>query len=128
MISKPLPPAWLEATDASLRELLALPANWDSYGASSIHTESVMAAADLLRAIMRDDSPAPNVVPTPRGFIQLEWHRDGLDLEIEVRSPGKYSAHFQHSLGGETWDEEIDCSLQRLIDCVAKFPKSKQAS
>lgn len=128
MIVKRLPPAWLEATNESLRELLALAPNWDSYGAAAVRAESVMASVDLLRAMVQEDTPAPNVVPTPRGFIQLEWHRDGLDFEIKVESFGKYSAHFEHSLSGETCDDEHDWDLHRLVDCVSKFPKPHQAS
>lgn len=128
MIVKRLPPAWLEATNESLRELLALPANWDSYGAKSIQVESVMAAIDLLRAIMRDDSPAPAVVPTARGFVQLEWHCNGVDLEIEVLSLGKYLTYFENSQTGESWEQEIEWDLDSLIDCIPQLSKSKQAT
>jgi hypothetical protein len=127
VIIKRQPPAWLESTNESLRELLALPPNWDSYGAAPIQVESVMASIDLLRAIMRDDTPAPAVVPTSRGLVQLEWHRDGVDLEIEVRSLGKYSAYFENSHTGEAWEEEIDWDLSRLIDCISKLSNSNQA-
>lgn len=127
MIIKRLPPAWLESTNEALRELLAFPANWDSYGAAPIHVESVMASIDLLRAIMQDDTPAPAVVPTSQGFVQLEWHRDGVDLEIEVKLLGKYLAYFENSHTGETWEEEINWDLSRLIDCVSKLSRSKQA-
>ena len=127
MIIKRVPPAWLETTNEALRALLGLPANWDSYGAAPIHVESVMASIDLLRAIMRDDAPAPAVVPTSQGFVQLEWHRDGLDLEIEVQSLGKYLTYFENSQTGENWEQEVDWDLSPLIDFVSKLSKSTQA-
>ena len=128
MIIKRLPPVWLESTNDALRELLALPPNWDSYGAAPIHVESVMAAIDLLRAIMRDDTPAPAVVPTPQGLVQLEWHRDGFDLEIEVQSLGTYSAYFENSHTGETWENEINWDLSRLIDCISALSPTRRAA
>ena len=128
MIIKRLPPEWLESTNEALRELLALPPNWGSYGAAPIRVESVMAAIDLLRAIMQDDSPAPAVVPTSQGLVQLEWHRDGVDLEIEVQSLGKYSAYFKNSHTGETWEKEIDWDLSWLIDCISALSKTQRAT
>lgn len=127
MIIEGLPPAWLETTSSSLCDLLALPANWDSYGAPAIQAQSVIASSDLLRAIMRNDTPPPAVVPTSQGFVQLEWHQNGFDLEIEVRSLGKYLASFENVRTGETWEQEIGWDLSPLIDCIAKFSKSAQA-
>lgn len=125
MIIEGLPPAWLEATSASLCSLLALPPNWDSYGAPAIQAQSVIASIDLLRVIMRDDSPGPAVIPTSEGFVQLEWHRDGIDFEIEVRSLGRYLAAFENSETGENWEREIAWDLSPLVRCISELSKSR---
>ena len=39
---------------------------------------------DVLGQIMTDDMPAPDVVPTYEGGVQFEWHRNGIDIEIEI--------------------------------------------
>ncbi|HVX60814.1 MAG TPA: hypothetical protein VHC19_09435 [Pirellulales bacterium] len=123
MIVEGVPPKWLEATSTALCDLLALRANWDSYGAPPIHAQSVVASIDLLRAIMPHDAPAPAVVPTSRGHVQLEWHRDGIDLEIEVRSLGKYLTFFESSKTGETWEREIAWDLSPLTHCISELSK-----
>ncbi len=125
MIVKGSPPAWLESTSEALCELLTLAPNWDSYGAKAIRVESVMAAIDLLRAIMHDASPAPAVVPTPRGFVQLEWHCGGRDLEIEVRSLGDYVASFENANSGECWEQGIGWDWSPLVRVVAELSTSK---
>jgi hypothetical protein len=38
----------------------------------------------LLESTMRDDTPAPWVVPLSDGGVQMEWHERGLDIEIGV--------------------------------------------
>jgi hypothetical protein len=121
MIVEGLPPAWLETTSSSLCDLLALPANWDSYGAPPIQAQSVIASIDLLRAIMRGNTPAPAVVPTSKGYVQLEWHCGGIDLEIEVRSLGRYLAFFKSAETGECWQRDIAWDLNPLIDCISEF-------
>ena len=70
-----------------LLELLKLPANWDNEGALPIRLENVLAAIDISRDVMQSTTPAPSVVPTNRGGVQLEWHTGGLDLEVEIVSP-----------------------------------------
>lgn len=123
MIVEGVPPQWLESTTASLCDLLALPPNWDSYGAQPIRVQSVMASIDLLRAIMHHETPAPAVIPTSQGFVQLEWHRGGIDLEIEVRSLGKYLAAFENSKTGEAWEEEVAWDLSALARCVSELSR-----
>src|SRR6476659_749758 len=80
-------PEWLAKADETLQTLLALPPNWNSYGARTIQPDVVQATSSLLHDIARDDTPQPAIVPTVRGGVQLEWHTRGVDLEIEIESP-----------------------------------------
>lgn len=61
---------------ATLDRLADLKANWDSYGAPALSSAALKVARTML--------DAPQVVPTPGGGIQLEWHQDGLDIEIVI--------------------------------------------
>ena len=70
---------------ARLKELLDLPQGWDSYGAGCIDPKAVDAASRLLDVLDHD----PAVIPTSHGGIQLEWHRDGLELEVEINTAGE---------------------------------------
>lgn len=95
------PPRWLAPSIESLTSLMALPANWDTYGSRVIDPRSVYHALTLLTQIMGASTPAPQVVPTSRGNIQFEWHRRGIDLQIEVAISGRFTAAFERN-GGTT--------------------------
>jgi riboflavin synthase alpha subunit len=57
--------------------LLALEEDWDSYGAVSIAVTALETLAGF------------SVVPCSSGGIQLEVHRDGYDIEIEIDAAGR---------------------------------------
>lgn len=76
-------PAWLDPTVERLAHLLGLAADWDSCGAQAVDPEKADLALNTLLAVMNAESPPPAIVPTSNGGIQLEWHRSGIDLEIE---------------------------------------------
>src|SRR5437870_3472186 len=99
-------PEWLVKTDRALQELLALPQNWNSYGARAIQPDVVRAASDLLRNVAQNDTPPPAVVPTVHGGVQLEWHTRGVVLEIEIESPEQWHVSFEDSADGAA--EEFD--------------------
>jgi hypothetical protein len=70
-----------------ITELLELPANWNSYGSSRIRRDTAMFAIEILENVMAAGTPLPAVVPTPNGGIQLEWHENGVNFEIDVLEP-----------------------------------------
>ncbi len=81
------PPPWFLATAEALRKIMALPDGWDSYGARRVESEVLNVALELLLLVAQRTLPAPTVVPTVRGGVQLEWHAPPMDLEIEVLPP-----------------------------------------
>jgi hypothetical protein len=60
--------------------LRQLAPNWDSYGAKAIDPRCIDRAAVLWGQLCGDWQ----VVPCSDGGVQLEQHRDGLDIEITV--------------------------------------------
>src|SRR5215471_6062282 len=67
-------PAWLDAVARKCASFVDLENNWDSYGGRPVHESVAQATSELLLKLARASSPAPTVVPTARGGIQLEWH------------------------------------------------------
>jgi hypothetical protein len=122
------PAPWVEPTLKKLGQLLTLPFNWNSYGAKAIDLARVVAAWQLLTAIMREETPPPAVVPTSRGGIQLEWHTRGIDLEIEIVAPGQFAVSFEDAVAGDTWEEDVRDNLDQLAARVAYLSRSSQSS
>jgi hypothetical protein len=107
----------------TLSSLLALPTNWDSYGARPIDPQCVAYALNLLRSTMRPETPAPAVVPTSLGGVQIEWHTKGLDLEIEIRSPGQSYVLYEDHRDGAKWEGEIAADLAPLRQLISNLSR-----
>lgn len=118
-ISKGSKPKWLTPTDNLLLAIVALNDNWDSYGAKRISDRVAGAVYDLLWNIMQKTTPAPQVVPSAKGSIQLEWHLGGVDLEIEVESLAISRVFFEDALNEEpAWEGDIDFDLTKLVHYI----------
>ena len=97
-------PFWFSKVVDSLNLLLGLEENWDSYGARNVSLETAHAAIVLLYSVMGDQTPIPSIVPVPSGNVQLEWHRSGIDLEVEITPSRRYSIFYQDE--NETSEDE----------------------
>ncbi len=61
----------------------------------------------------------PNIVPTPEGNIQLEWHTLNADLIVEI-ADGAYDYYFRDGRGeaeGRTKDTDI---IWRYIQSIGE--------
>ncbi len=114
-------PPWVDPTLRALGEILALRSNWDSYGANPVDPHTAAAVVGLCLETMRSDSPAPSIVPTSRGGVQLEWHTRGVDLEVEIASPGSIHGYFEDHREKSSWDGELTFNLRPLFDALAKL-------
>lgn len=66
-----------------LLKLSNLPSDWDSYGAMPIDETCLFKVVEILKILFKFDIPCPWIVPINNCMIQLEWHSDKGDLEIE---------------------------------------------
>lgn len=112
-------PKWYRQTTDGLYSILALGDNWDSYGANRFSPEIAKAVSDLLINIMHINTPAPQLVPSANGNIQLEWHIGGIDLEIEVESLSTSYVFFEDERNEEQlWEGEIKFDLSKLVHYI----------
>jgi len=113
-------PRWLKPTILRAEKLLSLPYNWDRQGAPPIDSSAIQAAIDALNLFMSNDSSAPQWTPTQRSGVQLDWHENGVDLEIafEPDDLSGYAVFSDHNHPGLDWDgplgEHMD-ALERLL-------------
>jgi hypothetical protein len=91
------PPAWYDEVAARLRHLLSLRPDWDSYGADEIAPNAAARALELLSRLLGEQSRPPDIVPSPDGGLQLEWHLPTADLEIEIPPFGEMEAWYRDS-------------------------------
>jgi hypothetical protein len=93
--------------------LSGLKSNWDSYGSKPIAALSIISALKAIVAAWETGLPAPNVFPTPKGGVQLDWNLASLGLEIEALPNG----YFSLLLESERLEEpvETDCGYLELL-------------
>lgn len=84
----PHAPTWMVSILPKLNLLLRLPPNWNSYGSAPVSRHAIHRVFHFLLHGLPSTTPAPSIVPTPSGCVQLEWHQDHIDIEIEFHSAG----------------------------------------
>ena len=74
---------WFNRT---LQAMAALPWRTDNWTSGGKRTQRVAVAKmlSLLATILDNRTPPPNVVPTWRGGVQVEWQKNSVYLEIEA--------------------------------------------
>jgi hypothetical protein len=96
---------WRRAVETEIDGLASLPPNWDTYGAPVIEPSIIADARQLVVWIAAPGAPAPSVVPTVHGGVQLEWHTLKCDAELQILQPNLYHV-FVHAEGVEPWEGE----------------------
>lgn len=119
-------PTWLVQSINSLESLLQLRENWNSYRAQPVHEVAVVASLQTLAEVMRDNTPLPAFVPTVSGGIQLEWHLQGLDIEIQVSPDGERWASIEDLRAGTTWESDLATDLEPLYDILLDVTRRQE--
>ena len=117
-----LPAQLLRALERVI-ELFQLPRGWNSHGAEPVSEAAFKQTVEFLTTYLIEDIAGPVLVPTVRGGVQLEWHRQGVDIEVEVSPDGSVSwcaddrrtgEEFEAVLAGQ--EEAIRTWLRRASD------------
>lgn len=82
----------------------------------------------LLNEVMEDFTPAPSCVPTSEGGIQLEWHRSGIDLEIEISPRGTVGVYFRNPSASDEWDDSLRGNYKILDEPIRLISQSAAQS
>lgn len=107
----------LKTIVGDLNRIARLQRNWDSYGGLPVNRDCIIGALNVLAMVLVDGIPAPIIVPTSGGGVQLEWHRGGADLEIEVQSRQKFHVSFEDP-SGKGFDHEVGTDLTLLAEAM----------
>jgi hypothetical protein len=86
---------WQVEVQGQLLQFAKMSTGWDSYDAPPVTWDAGMFALSILNDVMRPRTPIPQVVPASVGGVQLEWHEKGIDLEIRVIAPYRWSLWFE---------------------------------
>lgn len=118
---------WYEALKDRLDELTSLPVGWDGYAGQPVSFQSAKFVADMLERLCREGVPPPYLVPGSDGSVQVEWHRNQVDVELDVLGPQNIEATRYNRESGEEQVihvennfTEIAAWLDDLMDATAQ--------
>jgi hypothetical protein len=106
--------SWPDSMGDRLAQLLKLPPGWDGHSARPISRTIADYACSLLPRLVRPGIPPPFIAPLASGGLQLEWHRNGWDLEIEIEAPGQLYAYGRELASNQDWEIDLTDDLREL--------------
>lgn len=115
--------AWQVDVVRRLLKLRELSPGWDGYGAPPLSPDAAWFTIELLGKIMRPRTPAPHVVPSSVGGIQIEWHEREIDLEIHIAAPYQCEVWYHDHRSGEVISEEFTGDFSILAGPVAELSR-----
>ena len=106
----------LECLD-TLRRILELEEDWDSYGAPQIDLGAAGLAIFLLSKHLRENTPKPHIGPSSAGGVTIEWHTKNVEIEMCCENSQEVSVLFE-SQGVEMEAEYKIHELYRLAPMI----------
>src|ERR1700730_10398101 len=103
-------PKWVTPTEARMNELALLKNDWDRRGSAEVSIDALRFVANILGQVMPPTASPPAIAPLGHGGIQLLWHNDTADLEVEVVQPNEVIAYYLDKTTGQ--EEEISYTTE----------------
>lgn len=82
-----------------------------------------MFALVVLENIVGDQTPAPAIVPSGAGGLQLEWHTKGIDLEIHIEAPYVGEVWWRDRRSHEERSAELRQDLSFLHEPIGRLSR-----
>ncbi len=114
-------PAWLPTVQERIRQLVGLPEGWDGHDGKPVKIDVARFALRLLRETLDPLGPAPQLVPLSYGGLQLEWHENGIDLEIEVEAANRIFVSFEDHSTGEQLEKEMSTDYREVSQIMRRL-------
>lgn len=112
-------PPWFRPVFSRVQQLMRLGAGWDGIDAPAPSVRALTGLLDLLSTSLPRAAAVPSLVPTAHGGVQAEWHRENVDLEIEVAADGHAHAWMQDIETGELWEGDPTMSRERVRSIIS---------
>ena len=120
-LALPDKPEWIGTVERQISELSRLPFGWDAFGAGPIRHDVLWFALWLLDSAMLEDTPPPHVTPMSHEGVMLEWHRKGINLEIEIERPGEAHITYEDPATGTDESWTIGADVRSLTAAIERI-------
>jgi hypothetical protein len=116
--------SWIGPTFARLQEVALLEDDWDQRGSAAVRGDALSFAWFFLRQVMPPTALSPGIVPLGHGGVQLLWHNQRCDLEVEVIGPNNMIAYYFDKLTGHEDEFAVTNEFSRITDILWSHFKS----
>lgn len=116
IIAGPGLPSWVMPVLERLSALVDLPPNWNGSASAPVEPRlAEVAVNEVLALVMPDDAaPLPQIVPCVDGGLQLEWHRAGWDVEVQLTPLGEIWVDASEVDGDLEWEGDFSARREDL--------------
>ncbi len=104
-----------------LHVLSQLEDGWDAQKALRVSHSNIDIALQVLLGVMQKGTPIPALVPTVRGGLQIEWHVQDVDIELEIASPDRYLLSFEDRAAHREFERELTTDLGAFAEAVMRI-------
>lgn len=115
-------PDWLVPACDRIVDLVELSPGWDGHDGKPVDFDVAAFAIQFLLETLEPEGPGPVIVPLSYGGLQLEWHEQGIDLEIEIEAPNKIFVSFEDQETGRELEREFSTDyteVTRIMQILA---------
>lgn len=111
--------AWMMALKERFNEIGSLPVGWDGYTGKPVSFTTANFAAQIIERLYSKDVPAPSIVPGADGSMQIEWHINGYDVELDVLGPVNVVAYRYDHLTENEDELELESDFTRIEEWIS---------
>ena len=110
---------WFQILKKRFDDICSLPVGWDGYAGCPVSFNTAIFAANLLERLYLDGVPEPTLVPGSDGTLQMEWHRNQFDVEIDVLGPYEVLATRTDHANNTEQEIELESDFSVLADWIS---------
>ena len=105
---------WAKSAKIRLDSLVSLKPGWDGYQGIPVSFNLAYLALLVIDRLYQEGVPKPDIIPGSDGTLQIEWHVNGYDVEVDVLAANNIVA--SRFSRGRGVDEQVE--LKADLSCV----------
>lgn len=113
--------AWMIALQERFNEIVRLPIGWDGYTGIPVPFTTANFAAQIIERLYSKDVEPPSIVPGSDGSMQIEWHVNGYDIELDVLGQVNVGAYRYNHLTKIEEELELEIDFTRIQEWISSL-------
>ncbi len=119
---------WVKELKSRFDELTSLKHGWDGYNGLPVSFTCADFAAAILERLCISDVPAPSLVPGSDGTLQIEWHRNQFDVEIDVLGANNVVASRYNYMTEIEESIELQSDFSEIVEWISDLATDHNAA